>query len=80
MNTGGARSFTQVTVRETVAVLPHPSIALKVLTCVLLQPDELMLPSDDVTVGVPHASVAVAVPRAASIAAEVGLQPIFCGV
>jgi len=29
----------------------------------------------EVTVGVPHSSVAVALPNAASIAAEVGLQP-----
>jgi len=34
-----------------------------------------MLPVDDVTVGVPHASVAVALPNPASMAAEVGLQP-----
>ena len=32
-------------------------------------------PSVDVTVGVPHPSVAVAVPRAALIAAEFGLHP-----
>ena len=30
---------------------------------------------DEVTVGVPHSSVAVADPKAASIAAEVGLHP-----
>jgi hypothetical protein len=33
------------------------------------------VPSLDVTVGVPQASVAVALPRAASIADEEGLQP-----
>ena len=39
-----------------------------------------ILPSPEVTVGVPHASVAVAEPRAASIAADEGLQPNASGL
>jgi len=36
--TGGVLSFDQVTVREVVAVLPHASVAVKVLVCEVLQP------------------------------------------
>ena len=47
---------------------------MKVLVCDLLQVP-LIAPSDEEIVGVAQASVAVAVPNAAVIAVEVGLQP-----
>ena len=56
-------------------VLPHASVATNVLVCERRQPLLAILPVDDVTVGVPQASVAVAPPSAASIAAELGLHP-----
>ena len=37
--TGGVLSFDQVTVRDVVDVLPQASVAVKVLVCVVLQPD-----------------------------------------
>src|SRR5512143_1819095 len=72
---GGVRSTVHVAVREVVDVLPHTSVAVKVLVC---DREQLLLctaPSVDVTVGVPHASVAVALPSAASIAVAGGLHP-----
>ena len=39
----------------------------------------VILPSEDVIVGVPQLSVAVEVPSAASIAVDDGLQPMFWG-
>src|SRR5512143_2151367 len=72
---GGVISCVQVTVDDAVAVLPQASVAVNVLVCVLVHPFDCTAPSVDVTVGVPHASVAVAVPNAAAIAAFVGLQP-----
>jgi hypothetical protein len=62
-------------VLEAVAVLPHPSITDHDLVCERLHPVVVMLPSVCVTVGVPHASVVIAEPNAASSAAAVGLQP-----
>ena len=62
-------------VLDAIAVLPHASVAIHVLVCESKQPLLTILPVDVVTVGVPQASVAVAAPRAASIAADVGLQP-----
>jgi len=61
-------------------VLPHPSTAVNVLVCDLEQPVDVTRPSEEFTVGVPHASVAVAVPSAALIAAADGLQPGGSGV
>lgn len=55
-------------------MLPHASVAVNVLVCVLEHPLDRTLPSVDVTVGVPHASVAVAIPNAAAIADGEGLQ------
>jgi len=55
--------------------LPHASIAVNVLICVRLQPDELMLPSAEDIVGVEQLSVAVAEPNAAFISEAEGLQP-----
>jgi hypothetical protein len=56
-----------------VAVLPQASTAVKVLTCDLEQPVLFIIPSLELTVGAPQASVAVAVPREVLI--SVGLQP-----
>ena len=49
-------------------------MAVNVLVCVLVHPSVATAPSLDVTVGVLQPSVAVALPRADSIAAAVGLQ------
>jgi hypothetical protein len=68
-------SKVHVTVLETVVVLLHPSWAINVLVCDRPQPLLCKAPSVNDTVGVPHASVAVALPSAAVIADEVGLHP-----
>jgi hypothetical protein len=73
--TGGVRSAVQVIVLTAVAVLPQPSMAVHVLVCERSHPLELTVPSLDDTVGVPHASVPDAVPRAALISAALGLHP-----
>jgi hypothetical protein len=72
---GGVLSLVHVTVLEAVAELPQPSVALNVLTCEAEQPEVMTGPSVKVTAGVPQAAVAVAVPRAAVISEEEGLQP-----
>src|SRR6187551_1076799 len=48
---------------------------MNVLTCEKLQPLEVTAPSVNVTIGVLHAAVAVADPRAAVISRAEGLQP-----
>ena len=58
-----------------VDVLLHASFAVNVLVCERLQLVLCTAPSDDVTVGVLTASVAVAVPSAAFISDAEGLQP-----
>jgi len=75
-------SNVHVAVLDAVAVLPQPSVAVHVLVCERKHPLLCTAPSVEVSVGVPQASVAVAVPSAASIAADVGLQPNapFAGV
>ena len=74
VNPGGLVSSVHVTILETVAVLPHASVAKNVLTCDLLQlPD--IAPSLCVIVGVLQLSVADALPNAAVIADDVGLHP-----
>jgi hypothetical protein len=78
--TGAVRSSVHVTVLVSVAVLPQASVAINVLVCDLLQDVLTIAPSLDVTVGAPHASVAVAEPSAALIAAAEGLQPGGNGV
>src|SRR4030095_15213823 len=78
--TGGVRSAVHVMVLVSVAVLPHASTAVNVLVCDLEQPVLFIIPSEELTVGVPHASVAVAAPSAALIAAAVGLHPGGSGV
>ena len=72
---GGVRSAVHETVLEIVDVLPQPSVAVKVLVCEAIQPIVEIGPSDDVIVGVPHPSVAVAVANAVLIVAVEGLHP-----
>jgi hypothetical protein len=73
VNTGGIRSLVQVTVLEVVAELPQASIAVNILVCERSQPLLVTAPSREVTVGVPHPSVAEAEPSEVLI--SVGLQP-----
>src|SRR5947207_304960 len=73
--TGGVVSSVQVTVRVAVPVLPQASVELKVRVCERVQPLLLTALSEADTVTGPQLSVAVALPRAASLAAAVGLQP-----
>jgi hypothetical protein len=72
---GGLGALVQVTVLTAVAVLPQASIAVNVLVCEAEQEFVAIVPSLNVMVGVPHASVAVAVPSAAVISEAEGLQP-----
>ena len=71
---GGVTSTIHVAVRDAVAVLPQESVAVNVLLCDLKHAPTTGL-SDEVNVNVPQAFIAVAEPRAASIAAAVGLHP-----
>src|SRR5687767_2894704 len=75
VSTGAVRSAVHVTVLDAVEVLPQKSLAVNVLVCERLHPLLLTLPSLEVTVGTPHASVAVAVPRALLISLAAGLHP-----
>jgi hypothetical protein len=68
---GGMVSVVQVNVCEHVDVLPHASVAVNVRVWVLVQLFVATAPSDDVTVGVPQLSVAVAL----LAGTEAGLQP-----
>jgi hypothetical protein len=72
---GGLGALSQVTVLVTVAVLPHPSTAVKVLVCEEEQVVVDTAPSVNDIVGEPQASVAVAEPKAAAISEAEGLQP-----
>ena len=72
---GGLGALNQVTVLETVAVLPQPSTAMKVLVCDEEQVLVDTAPSVNDIVGELQPSVAVAEPRAAVISDEAGLQP-----
>ena len=72
---GGLGAFVHVTVLEVVALLPQPSTAVNVLVCEAEQEVVDIVPSTKLRVGVPQASVAVAVPRAAAISDAVGLHP-----
>jgi hypothetical protein len=74
VNTGAVTSAVHVTVREAVDVLPQASLAVNVLVCERLQPLLVRAPSLEVTVGVPQASVAVAVPNAPFISLADGLH------
>jgi hypothetical protein len=73
--TGGVRSEIHIIVLDAVAVLPQPSMAVHVLVCERSHPLLVTAPSEEFTVGVPQASEADAVPRAALISAAVGLHP-----
>jgi hypothetical protein len=79
VNAGGIWSLVQVTVLEVVAELPQPSTAVNILVLEDEQLDVDTAPSVNVIVVVLHASVAVALPRAASISEANGLQPIVTG-
>jgi hypothetical protein len=72
---GGVRSLVHVTVLDAVAVLPQPSIAVKVLVCERLQVVLLIAPSLCVTVTVLQPSLALADPNAKLISVAAGLQP-----
>ena len=72
---GGLGAFVQVTVDEAVAVLPQASVAINVLVCDAEHEVVDTVPSVNVMVGAEQPSDAVAVPSAALIAVEVGLQP-----
>ena len=72
---GALGALSQLTVLEVVAELPQPSTAVNILVC---EEEQLLVdtaPSVNVIVAVLQPSVADAVPRAAEIADEVGLQP-----
>ena len=71
---GGVGSLVHVTVRDIVAVLPQPSVAVNVLVCDLIQVP-VTAPSACVMVGVLQPSVAVADPSDAVIVALGGLHP-----
>ena len=71
---GGVTSSVHVAVLCAVEVLPQPSIAVNLLICVRVQLLLAIGPSRNVTVGVLQASVAVAVPKTASIEVSDGLQ------
>src|SRR5215831_3403188 len=74
--TGFVMSNVQVTVRDVVAVLPQPSVAVHFLVCALAQPVPPTEPSDTFGVSTPlQLSVAVAPPSALLISAEDGLHP-----
>ena len=73
--TGGVKSIIHVTVLETVAVLPHPSLAVNVIVWERPQLLGITLPVTCVIVVGPHASVAVAVPNAFAISEADGLHP-----
>jgi len=72
---GPVTSSVHAAVRDEVTVLPQASDAVNVLVCERKHPLLLTEPVVVATVGVPQASVAVALPSAASIAAAVGLHP-----
>src|SRR4030095_4529775 len=72
---GAVTSAVHVAVRDAVEVFPQASIALNVLVCEREQPSLVTLPSLEVTVGLPHASVAEAVPNAPFISPADGVHP-----
>src|SRR6185436_707877 len=72
---GGLGASVQVTVLTAVAVLPQASMAVNVLVLEALHDVVDIAPSINVRVGIPQASVAVAVPSAAVISEAEGLHP-----
>ena len=79
MITGGVVLNDQLTVLDVVAVLPHASVAVHVRVCDCTQ-EPLTALVVTVRLTAPQASLAVALPRAASIAADDGLHPAGSGV
>ena len=79
VSVGAVTSYVQFTVLDTVDILPHPSIAVNVLVCDLRQLVLCTALSLNVTVGLPHASVALAVPSDASTSAVDGLHAASTG-
>ena len=77
---GGVRSSVHVAVTDVVAVFPHASVAVNVLVWLRIHPLLLTAPSTEAIVAAPQPSVAVALPRAAVIAAGAGLHPSGAGV
>src|SRR5678815_1062978 len=77
VNKGGVRSVNQFTILDAVDILPQSSIAVNVLVWVRLHPLLIIAPSDDTSIGMPQASVAVPTPSAAVIEDAAGLQPRF---
>src|SRR5688500_762078 len=75
VSTGAVTSAVHVTVLDAIEVLPQKSLAVNVLVCERLHPLLLTGPSLEDTVGVPQASVAVAVPSALLISLATGLHP-----
>jgi hypothetical protein len=75
VNVGVGEQRVQLTVLDTVAVLPQASTAVNVLVCDALQELVVIAPSLTVIVGVLQPSVAVAEPRALAISLAAGLQP-----
>ena len=71
---GGVVSSVHVAVLDAVPVLPQASVAVHVLVWLLAHPLLTTTPSVEVRVGVPQASVAVAVPSAALISDAVELH------
>ena len=71
---GGVRSSVHVTVLDIVEVLPHASLAVNVLVCERMQPVLTTEPSLCESVGVLHASLAVAPSSAVVIALALGLH------
>ncbi len=72
---GGVLSAVHTTVLDVVAVLPQASLAVNVLVCDAEQLPVITVPSAEVIVTAPHASVAVALANAVLISATAGLQP-----
>jgi hypothetical protein len=75
VTTGAVISNVQVTVRDKLAVLPQPSVAIHVLVCDLAQPVDPTWLSDDVNDCTLQLSVAVAPSNTLLIVAVDGLQP-----
>src|SRR5678815_2898178 len=72
---GAVTSAVHVAVRDAVAVLPQPPVAVNVLVLERLHPMLSVGPSLDVMVTLAQASVAVTVPKAAFISFSDGLHP-----
>ena len=72
---GGFGTLVQLTVLVMVAELPQASTAVNVLVCEEEQLVVTTVPSEELIVGIPQPSVAVAEPRAAVISDAAGLQP-----